>query len=90
MTDHPYIEKILVLSTGHMPEAEPDFGSIRVIKYEYGYIITSVNKEYIEVVEPCPSWIKPILNLCHYKHKVDMLMFDRDGNEESDLETYDW
>ena len=82
-----------------MPEAEPDFGSIRVMKYiglprviknEYGYIITSVNKEYIEVVRPWPSWIKPILNLCHYKHKVDMLMFDRDGNEEPDLRIYDW
>ena len=90
MKKDSYIERILVLSTAHMPETSPDFGSIAVIEYNYGYILTSISPDYIEnLALVIPDWIKPILKFSS-KQKAHMLMFDRDGNEEPDLKTYDW
>jgi hypothetical protein len=52
------INKILSLSTGHMPNRDPDFGQFRVTDTKYGYIVW-----LCEDWEYCPGWLLPILDL---------------------------
>lgn len=80
----PYIEKLLALSTAHMPSEEPDFGGLRTIEHEYGYVVF--------VGEPgdgVPEWITPAMTMA-YDNECTLILFDRDCNEDVTLPTWDW
>ena len=80
---HSYIEKVLALSTAHMPE-DPGFEGLRSIPFEYGVVVW--------VSEPgdgVPVWITPAMKVA-YDSGCTLILFDRDCNEDPDLPTWDW
>ena len=80
----PCLEKVLALSTAHMPRTNPDFGGLRTAPFEYGVVVW--------VSEPgdgVPEWITPAMSLA-YKSECTLVLFDRDCNEDPVLPTWDW
>jgi hypothetical protein len=80
----PYIEKVLALSTAHMPNEDPDFGGLRAASFEYGFVVW--------VSEPgdgVPEWITPAMKLA-YNSGCTLILLDRDCSEDPDLPTWDW
>jgi len=92
------IEKVLVLSTRHMLESEPEFNSgdedlqgVRCLRHDYGYILfLNLDKRYRkEQIEEAALWLRPILELafeCNCSH----INFDRDGSTIGNLPTWNW
>lgn len=84
MSKHPCIEKVLALSTAHMPRTDPDFGGLRAIDFEYGY--------FVFVAEPgdgVPEWITPAMTVA-YDGGCTLILFDRDCDKDDNLPTWDW
>jgi len=80
----PYFEKILALSTAHMPNTSPDFGDLRTAPFEYGVVVwVSEPEEY------APLWAKPAMRLA-YEKECTLILFDQDCNEDPDLPRWDW
>lgn len=80
------IEKVMVLSTAHMPNDEPEFGSIRHCNHQYGAFVFLGDYESIGGL--CP-WLKPIVTLAMEK-ECSMVMFDRDAETVNGLEAWEW
>lgn len=94
----PYIQLVMDLSTGHVPEKEakgcPDFWGARTLETEFGWVVwpTRLDPEEWEAMEEDdqpPKWLRPILKLA-YAEEVMMINFDRDGEVHPDLPTYEW
>tara|TARA_B100000927_G_scaffold288753_1_gene283942 strand:- start:2586 stop:2834 length:249 start_codon:yes stop_codon:yes gene_type:complete len=78
-------ERILTLSTGHMPNTSPRFGDYRVIKFEYGYVVWV--SEYWEEAE---DWFKPIMKYA-YDNNCTLILFDNaEAVNEELFAVYDW
>jgi hypothetical protein len=90
--DHPYIEKVLALSTAHMPKEIPNFGKARTITHEYGFVVF-VEQYTRPSIPETPwdkdAWLQPIMQLAR-DNQCTLILFDRDCNEDPDLETWDW
>jgi hypothetical protein len=80
-----YIEKLLALSTEHMPSGSPDFGELRTIKHGYGYIIFVSEPQENDI----PEWLAPIIMLA-YAQNCTLILFDRDANQDPDFQSWDW
>jgi hypothetical protein len=99
VTDNPYIQIVLDLSTGHIPEEEarridgPHFG-MRAQSHEHGWIVW-VTGYTIEEMEDWhdddkpAAWFWPILKLAQ-SNDCMLVNFDGDGFEHPDLKMYDW
>lgn len=83
-SDHPYIEKALVLSTAHMPGESPEFGGLRALSFEYGYVVWVSEPGY-----GVPDWITPIMEIA-YRDECTLVVLDRDGNTDKNFQTWDW
>lgn len=81
------VEKILVLSTKHMPESEPDFGGVRVAPHEYGYIVFLMSNALD--TRGVPEWMEPAVDLAYVKG-CSYINFDKDGGENEDLPSWEW
>ena len=80
-----HFEKILVLSTGHMPNTSPRFGDFRVMEFEYGYVVWV--GEYLDVVE---DWFKPIMKYA-YENGCTLILFDSaEAPDEELFSVYEW
>ena len=83
------IEKLLALSTGHMPDSRPRFGNkdLRVLKFEFGYVVF-VNAGHEE--EMLAGWLRPIMAHA-VKNECTLILFDRDASDDPELfRIYDW
>lgn len=80
------IEKILTLSTGHMPNPEPDFGKFRTVGHEYGAMVFLTA---LEDGEGVPEWMLPICRAAEENGCVAIL-FDRDVPVEETFPSFDW
>ena len=79
------IERILTLSTGHLPNTSPKFGGYRVIGFEYGYVVWV--SEYWDEAE---DWFKPIMKLA-YDNNCTLILFDNaEAVNEELFAVYDW
>lgn len=74
----------LDLSTRHVPNSKPDFGSLRVEEHEYGWVVWTMSDW-----DECPGWLIPILEKAN-KLDCQLILFDVDADECDDLPTYDW
>lgn len=83
-----YIEKILVLSTAHMPEQYPDTGSVRVIQgtYEWIWVLSSNLEEYRDFLA---EWQIPIIEYA-LSQGCTYICFDAGAEYDPQFETYDW
>ena len=77
------VEKVLALSTAHMPNQDPDFGGLRAVPFEHGVVVWVSEPGY-----GVPEWITPALTLA-YEAECTLLLFDRDCNEDPELPTWD-
>ena len=73
----------LVLSTGHMPESEPDFGHFRKTEHEFGWMV------WISPVAISPLWLRPAVQYA-LKNSCTMILFDRDALKVDHLQLWDW
>ena len=81
-------EKILTLSTGHMPESSPRFGTCRVLKYEYGYVVWVSFDELLEL--DSEEWLQKIMKHA-WEEDCRLIMFDCGAEMDKDLfPIYDW
>jgi hypothetical protein len=80
-----YIEKVLALSTAHMPDERPDFGSIRNVEHEYGFVL------FVDADprEGEPEWIGPTMKAAR-EQECTLVLFDRDCDEAPKLPSWDW
>jgi len=80
------IVNALELSTAHLPDSDPDFGSCLVSDTRYGFIVFPIHTEYIGSL---PDWIQPIIRFA-FDNGCSLIHFDRDAEEDSQFKTYDW
>jgi len=82
-----FVEKVLMLSTSHMPSGEPEFGDIRYVEHEYGWIVFVAADDDEE--EKWPEWLRPILRLAN-QLEASHINFDTDAMQLPGLQLYDW
>ena len=75
-------ESVLVLSATHMPNTDPDFGSLRAIPFEYGFVVGC------RVDHTTPWWIKSVME--HAYNDCTLIMFDRDAEVCDQFPSWDW
>lgn len=94
-SEHSYIEKALVLSTAHIPEESPNFGGLRALSFEYGYVVWVLDPKHgvpASLAEPgrgMPDWIVPVMHVAS-QNGCTFVVFDRDGNVDENFQTWDW
>lgn len=81
-----YIEKVMALSTGHMPSSKPDFSQLRIVEHKYGLIVFVSGTPVEEAV---PEWLR-LIYAAAIEQECTLIMFDRDCNEEPAFTIYDW
>jgi len=91
-----YIEKVLTLSTAHMPCSIPDFYDLRACEFTYGYVVwATVNLDDDDCDAECDcnglnkTWIVPILKLA-LEQECRLILFDCDADKLDGLETWEW
>ena len=77
-------ERMLALSTAHMPSSDPDFGDIRVIKFEEGYIAWLTEPE-----DDLPKWIQPIMKTA-WDSDCTLILFDCDLCVHPKFDVWEW
>jgi hypothetical protein len=86
------IEKVLALSTAHMPCASPEFDACRVVALPYteGHIVFV--QDYLEYVgattDGMPPWLTEIM-MAAIDEDCTLILFDRDC-KEANFPTYEW
>tara|TARA_A100001011_G_scaffold376067_1_gene438270 strand:- start:381 stop:650 length:270 start_codon:yes stop_codon:yes gene_type:complete len=83
-----YIEKVLALSTEHMPSESPDFGDFRALEHEHGYVVFCFELLGMEDLH-IPAWIEPIMKQAN-TDECTLILFDADCNVDPDFPTYEW
>lgn len=86
------IEKVLVLSTDHMPSSTPDWDKEqadtdrKVWDFEYGFVIFVPYKDNMDTV---PEWLIPIAELAQ-KEDCTFICFDQAVDCVDGLPVYEW
>jgi len=90
------VEKVLVLSTAHMPGTMPDFGDslTRWQAHNYGYILfvpidSASHQQVLESLDETCDWLKPILQMA-FNLGCSHINFDQESDQIDGLETWDW
>jgi len=89
MIDKRCIEKVMTLSTGHMPESEPDFGTLRAVPFEFGYIVWVNTYDLEDETDRMPEWLMNAWHLAK-SEGCTLIMFDRDVEHIEGLPKWDW
>ena len=80
------IQRMLDLSSGHVPESQVDafdVGELRWSAHEYGWVVWPMHDAEV------PDWFRPIHELA-LNASCLLINFDRDGDEDATLPTYEW
>ena len=77
-------ESVLVLSTAHMLDTDPDFGDLRAISFEYGFIVWVKEQDY-----RTPWWINSVMEYA-WNEGCTLIMFDRDGEVSEQFPCWSW
>jgi len=67
-----------------MPGESPEFGGLRALSFEYGYVVWVSEPGY-----GVPDWITPIMEIA-YRDECTLVVLDRDGNTDKNFQTWDW
>ena len=68
-----------------MPSSNPDFGGLRTIKFEEGYIVWVACPG-----EGVPEWITPVMRHAYHFIEATLILFDCDCNTMPPYPTWDW
>ena len=77
-------ESVLVLSTAHMPNTDPEFGGLRAIPFECGFIVWVAEPGY-----GVPWWITSVMEHA-WNEGCTLIMFDRDVEVYKRFPSWDW
>lgn len=84
------VQNMLDLGTCHMPSNDPDWGSLRVIEHEHGWVVfVNGDLEDDEFNDIVPEWARPFM---HRATDLDCILvnFDEDGEAVEGLPTWEW
>ena len=76
------IEKVLTLSTGHLPCDKPDFGRACGFKFDSGYAVFVIECEI-------PQWLAPVMDTA-LSNDCILILFDRDAAIKEEFRQYEW
>lgn len=76
------IEKVLALSTAHMPSESPDFGGVATVKFDFGYVAWVTESSV-------PAWLAPVMQTA-VAEGCTLILFDRDAATEPEFPVYEW
>jgi len=82
---HPKEKAMFRISTAHMPCSQPDWGKLRVLEHEYGFIVY-VNKFDEGDV---PEWLMPLWKYAR-RRNVQLIDFDRDWDAWPAFQAWEW
>lgn len=82
-SDHPYIERVLVLSLEHIPRREPAFGTVKAVPFERGFVV------FVPADGSVIHWLKPIIAIAR-RDDCTLVLFDAAGSTDPELPTFDW
>lgn len=77
------VKVMLDLSTNHAPEENPDWGDLRVVPHEYGWVV------FVDNEAELPDWIKPAHHKAHSSGCM-IINFDAAGDVLEDLPKWEW
>lgn len=83
------IEKILTLSTAHMPSESPDFGGLVTVKFDYGYVAWVSHLYRGGEGHGVPGWLIRVMRRA-LNEDCTLILFDRDAATEPEFPQYDW
>tara|TARA_R110001583_G_scaffold13263_6_gene57459 strand:- start:6898 stop:7179 length:282 start_codon:yes stop_codon:yes gene_type:complete len=65
------IYTVMSISTAHVPSIEADFGDVRVLPYEYGWVVFVTDPE----LGGCSDWLEPIMKVA-FEINCTLIKFD--------------
>ena len=78
------IQKVLDLSTSHVPGPDPDWGNLRAVEHEHGWIVF-INPNH----DGIPLWWRHIGEMAE-EHGCLMVNFDNAADTVDCFETWEW
>lgn len=83
------VRRYLDLSTAHVQDLDsPNFGDFRVEKHEYGWIMWTIDPDWVTSEFEVPPWLRPIVDLAR-KLSCSLILFDRDAETLDGLAVYE-
>lgn len=83
------IVRAMDVSTSHMPESKPDFGGLRHVEHEFGYVVFIPDKAAEPAGMVIPEWIRPLVTY-GMNQQCLLLNFDAAADEFDIFPQYDW
>lgn len=77
------IKKLVALATAHMPSSEPEWGGLRVLKDESGYVV------FVDEDAEIPEWFRPVFEWA-VAMEATVVLFDAWGSELSRFRKWSW
>lgn len=82
-TSQEGIEKIISLSTAHMPSTSPEWGDLRVVKHEYGFVV------FVDEEADTPEWARPIMEWA-LAMEATLVLFDNAAAQVARFQKWSW
>ena len=79
---------MLDVRTAHVPSNTPDFGKLRHVHHEYGWIVF-VSPDAADHEEDVPAWLRPLHDQAVQESAV-LINFDADAEEYDDIPKWVW
>ena len=83
------VEKVLVLSTAHMPSSLPDFGEIRHVEHDFGFIVFVCLDDEEREMKLAPEWLRPLIKIANGQ-QCNYINFDADAPVDGNLNVWEW
>jgi len=77
------IERLVSLSTGHMPSTKPEWGDLRVVEHEYGYVV------FVNEQAEAPEWCQPIMEWA-LAMEATLVLFDNAAPTLARFRRWEW
>lgn len=89
MTCSPTTRACLDLSTAHVPGPNPDWGTLRAVSHEYGWVLFCDGEALFLREDGIPVWLRPIA-VAAREARCLVVVFDQDAPECDAFNTYEW
>ena len=89
---HSAERRMFDLSTAHMPSSSPEWGTVRAVPHETGWVVFVPGGDAVpsaEQLEGEPEWLRPLLKEAR-EHPAMLINFDQDAPVCDDLPTWEW
>ena len=84
-----FIRTMIDLSTNHVPSPNPDWGDVRVVEHDYGWIVFVFDLSEDDIQSCVPEWLVPIWREA-VKAECMLINFDRDSDTRPSFRVWYW